>query len=100
MPDFFSSDIGQDQPFVLTVTFSPFDSSTGNAVAKVYVNGQLQTSTYHSRITAAMLLTYTIDLGTAYAGWSSDRSLYGFQGNMYYFAAYERQLSAADVLNE
>ena len=100
MPHLPPSDLAQDQPFVLSVTISPFDSSTGYATSKLYVNGQLQSSTQHSRVTAAELLTYAVDLGTAHVGWSSDRSAYGFQGNMYYFAAYTQQLSAADVSNE
>ena len=100
LPDLVLPGVDQNQPFIITVTMSAYDLSRGYAIAKLFLNGQLHSTTYHSRVSASAILTYTIDLGSAYAGWSSDRSSSGFQGNMYHFAAYMQELSAIDVLNE
>jgi hypothetical protein len=101
-PNNYLPGIGQDQPFVITVTLSAYQPSNGYSIAKIYLNGQLQSSTQHSRVSASTILTYTMDLGAAYAvwPWGGDRAAYGFQGNMYFFAAYERELNAAEVTKE
>ncbi len=86
---------------MITVTLSAHNASLGFFKAKIYLDGLLVSTTHHPRgITASSILSYSVDLGTAFDGWSSDRSVYGFEGHMYYFAAYMQELSAADVIDE